>query len=554
MGRRRHMIVTFGDRVFVCLPPEPALSLGLTRGYTRRGEAEGKATATRPDLSIRGERPRKYVTFRRYSRMTNIAECKVEGEQVRGGGVTTKHGNNVVTRDAFDYRYRAIYRSIKDAILNGSYQYAARIPSIRSLATELNVSRATVSKAYDLLSGEGYIAATGPSGTRVCYRRPPKVAPTRAVQNEAHGIPNYRPFQICVPAVDAFPRAIWLRISQNILRHRRRIEEVNTNAFGYGPLREAICSHIQVSRGVNCDPQQIFITTGYRQSLALLINALSSHGASILTEDPGYLPTYGLLRHFGLRPVPIPVDDNGLDILNESVQQAEAKMVIVTPAKQSALGICMSMERRLAMIDWAAENGAVIVEDDYDSEFCVDHRHAPTIFNLAGGVRTAFLGTFSKTIHPNLRIAYVVVPVCAVTRARAVASITMDGVPLFQQKVLADFIVNGHFAQHLSRSRRLYEQRRTVAIAVLTERLGDAFEFDRTSRGLQLLFVARHLVDDELVSKTALREGLAVTSLSSRYIEASPSYGLLLGFANFTSRSDLEKHSNILGRCVYAGG
>jgi GntR family transcriptional regulator / MocR family aminotransferase len=462
-------------------------------------------------------------------------------------------------------RYREVYQRFKDAILQETYPHGARIPSIRTIASELGLSRTTVERAFDLLIGEGLLVSRGQSGTSVAYVPPCKPAP-RVIADANSSIPECNgdalldapddpsppeanPFRICVPAIDAFPRAAWLKISQRVLKDRLEMCEVVDDIQGHHGLREAICGYLGLARGISCKPHQIFITSGYRQSLGLLVSALVPRGAAVWAEDPGYLPTYAVLNQFGSCPVPVAVDAEGIDVEAGRRAAPFARMAVTTPTKQSPLGICMSLRRRSALIDWASETGAWIVEDDFDSEFCFDGMPLPALKNLDVNGRIFYLGTFSRTLHPNLRIAYIVAPEGTATTIRKVASAMLDGVSLAQQKVLAAFISDGHFALHIRKSRNLYAARRKMVVDTLTSRFGARLPVSPTSRGLQILVTTEGL-DDVAICTAASQHGLDISSLSSRYIRCPPKHGLLLGFANFVAAAQLSRSIDVLQKCL----
>jgi GntR family transcriptional regulator / MocR family aminotransferase len=225
-------------------------------------------------------------------------------------------------------------------------------------------------------------------------------------------------------------------------------------------------------------------------------------------------------------------------------------MAVTTPTQQSPLGVCMSLRRRSELIDWAAETGAWLVEDSYDNEFCFDDKHLPALKALDGNDRTFYLGTFSKALHPNLRIAYIVAPDAAVTAIRETATSMLDGLSLSQQKVLSAFITEGHFALHISKLRRLYVARRKMVVDALIERFGSRLPVSPTSRGLQILVTTEAPDDDAAICKVAKRNGLDIRSLSSRYVQAPPRHGLLLGFANFQTAAQLLRSIDTLEKSI----
>jgi GntR family transcriptional regulator/MocR family aminotransferase len=358
------------------------------------------------------------------------------------------------------------------------------------------------------------------------------------------------PFQISVPAIDIFPRAAWLKISQRILRDRTEVSQLIDDVQGYHALRTAICGYLNVARGIRCGPHQVFITGGYRQSLSLLISALVPSRSAIWIEDPGYPPTSAVLEGFGMRPIPVPVDSEGLDVNEGSQRAAHARMAITTPTKQSPLGVSMSLRRRIELTDWAAETEAWIVEDDYDNEFCFEGKHLPTLHNLDAYGRTFYFGTFSKNLHPNLRIAYVVSPDATIAPLRMAANNMLDGVSILQQKVLAAFIAEGHFALHLKKSRGIAAARRKMVIDALTARFGPRLSICQKSCGLHLFATTNGSPSDVAICQLANERGLGLSNLSSRYIKAEPKHGLLLGYANFSNDAQLSCSIDLLEECL----
>lgn len=471
-----------------------------------------------------------------------------------GAAKPTGQNKDIVTialdRTSDDLLYRQVYKRFKEAIINGNYPAGSRVPSIRTLATMLKLSRNTVEMAYDLLIGEGYFTTNGQAGTSVsydCMRNPGNfilnpVASAKPLQP--------LPFQIGVPALDAFPLKIWSSLNQRQHKSSREMSMDLQNANGYGPLREAIAAYLNVSRGVNCTSAQVFITTGYRQSMQLLLAGLVKPGDEVWTEDPCYPPARRLLEQFHLHQINVPVDMEGLCVEDGIRQASHARMALVTPSNQSPLGMELSMRRKAELLAWACREQSWIIEDDHDSEFCFDGRLAPTISNLDRIGRTFYLGTFSKTVHPALRLAFVIVPAQQTETFNRIANHIMDGSPLHVQKVLADFMIEGHFAKHLKKMRSLYAKRRQWLADELEAKLGDRIRISSISRGLCLL---AHLEDgscDVDIAKLACEAGLAVDALSPRAVEHDYGQALLLGFANFTDEAATRSAVETLASCL----
>ena len=478
--------------------------------------------------------------------------------------------------------YREIYGRFRDAILNGSLPAGVRVPSIRALASELNISRNTVEKAYDLLIGDGLFISNGAAGTTVASHSPRRSTHAKHLKPErsanpcelsgtppplgrslgspdaTRDHPHYdveqlsnralRPFQLGIPALDAFPLGVWLTLSRRVLRDRRTIRD-EAEPQGYFPLRQAVAGYVQVSRGVKCSASQVFITQGYRQSLALLVMALLRPGDAAWVEDPGYPLALRVLPRLGVEIAPIPVDACGIDVRAGRTHAPHARMALVTPGNQSPLGTVMSLERRDELTTWAGENNAWILEDDYDSEFCPDGRLQPTLSSMDRMGATILLGTFSKTLHPALRTSYFVAPSQLVPVLRAACQDMVDGASVPIQRTLAAFMAEGHYSRHLKRMRILYARRRQMLIDALASRLGDVLLAPPSGAGLRVLAQLADGIRDTDVSAKAESKGLAVGVLSTRSVIGASRAGLLLGHSNFEDTSAAASAVEDLAAC-----
>lgn len=479
--------------------------------------------------------------------------------------------------------YIQIYQRFREAIVNGNLPANARVPSIRTLASELQVSRNTIEKAYDLLIGEGLLISNGAAGTTVSYsaiRHLSSASPDAGDFKSSAGQidnavkhtesqkstdlvcesgPEYLteklttevplPFQLGMPALDAFPLGSWLTISRRVLRERNTFSQVE-GAQGYYPLRQAIAAYLQVSRGISCSAAQVFITQGYRQSLALVVSAILQRDQEVWVEDPVYPIALRFLKRQNLNIVPIPVDQEGISVTAGLARSPKAKLALLTPANQSPLGTVMSIKRRHELLAWAAGSGAVLLEDDYDSEFCEAGRLQPTLCSLDRNCCTIYLGTFSKALHPTMRISYIVVPSTLIAEFSEASYDVIDGSPTLNQRILADFMVEGHFGRHLKVMRVLYAQRRKLFLDVLKSTLSQhVYVPSRVDSGLSVLARLRGSRSDRVLAEEAKRSGLSVGALSERGIEQYPGEGLLLGYVNFGDRAAVESALKKLADC-----
>ncbi len=373
--------------------------------------------------------------------------------------------------------YRQIYDRFRGAIESGLLKPGDRIPSARALTKELGLARGTIEAAYSLLAAEGYIQARGQAGTIVTpglkLRTPiasPKPQLDSGIASVSFRPDSILPFQMGLPALDAFPRKIWARLGARCVRAMQPSDMVHPAVYGLPALRAQIAAYLQVSRGINCSPSQIFVTSGYRYTIELIAHALLKAGDRVWLENPGYPPTRDLLGLMHIAPVPVPVDQEGM-IVSDGIKLApRARAAVTTPAHQSPLCVSLSLPRRLALLDWATRNSAWVIEDDYDGEYRYVSRPLPALKSLDRDGRVLYAGTFSKVLFPSIRLAYLVVPEAQVERFEQISQIFAGGSPELTQAIVTAFITEGHFARHIQRMRKLYAERRDMTAAGLGER------------------------------------------------------------------------------------
>jgi GntR family transcriptional regulator / MocR family aminotransferase len=436
--------------------------------------------------------------------------------------------------------YLQICQRFKTAIERGHLHAGDRVPAVRALAIELNLARGTVEMAYRILTDEGYFQVRGAAGTVVSPSLPqpaslkPQVVRAGPAQAAIidHDGKAPKPLQMGLPALDAFPRKVWNRLVGHRLRGSEPARLSYPDPAGYGRLRERIATYLGVSRGVTCVPEQVFITTGLRNTLELTLSSLSTVGDGFWFEDPGYILARPYLQNAAVKVVPVPVDEHGLMVEEGKRLSPYAKFAMVTPSHQSPLGVTLSLERRMALLEWAGKIGSWIIEDDYDSEFRYQGRPLPALKSLDRNDRVIYSGTFSKSLFPGLRLAYVVAPLSAVARFQAVCYNLNAGCPYLFQAAVADFIAEGHFSRHLKKMRLLYAERRAVAQRVFQEVLGERIRIDLQPGGLHMLLKLADHEDDVKLAAQARAAGMALHPLSRWYVNARSKQGLLLGFAN----------------------
>lgn len=429
-----------------------------------------------------------------------------------------------------------ISETIRAAVLEGRLEPGARLPSWRDLAVQLGVARGTVRAAYERLADELLIVASGPAGTHVTQRPRQARATTSAIPAQVRARSalypvEHLPFQMGVPAHDAFPAKPWTRALVRAARGDAAEVARYPDACGVFELRAQIAGYLALARGIRCVPEQIVITRGYRDGLSLALRALAVQGTAWM-EEPGYGVTRTGLALAGVRPVPVPVDDHGISVQQGLALAPDAAIAVVTAGQQAPLGVALSSERRQALLSWAQRSGGWIIEDDYLSELQLRGRAAPALM-AARGARVVYVGTFSKTMSPSLGVGFVVAPPALAARFVEVADYLAPAQGVVVQTALAAFLRDGHYLRHLRRMKRLYAARRDALLARLTGLAGV-----EAMAGLAVLLRLPRGTDDEALVEKAQRLGLAPAALSPWYAtQAGRKPGLLLGVTNLVDAS-----------------
>ncbi|CAM0997274.1 DNA-binding protein [Rhodanobacter sp. Root179] len=443
--------------------------------------------------------------------------------------------------------YRQIYDRFRGAIASGLLKPGDRIPSARVLATELGLARGTIETAYALLAAEGYIQARGQAGTVVTpgLRLQAPVAGTVRRPGSRVATTSFRPdsilpFQMGLPALDAFPRKVWARLGARCVRAMQPPDMVHPPVCGLPNLRGEIATYLQVSRGIDCSPSQVFVTSGYRHSMELIAHALLKAGDRVWLENPGYPPTRELLRLMRMTAVPVAVDGEGMIVADGLKSAPRARAAVVTPGHQSPLCVSLSLPRRLALLDWAARIGSWIVEDDYDGEYRYVSRPLPALKSLDRDGRVLYAGTFSKVLFPGIRLAYLVVPETQVERFEQVSQAFAGGSPQLSQALVAAFMREGHFARHVQRMRKLYAERREATAAGLESVLGKHVRIDPQPGGMHLILRLQGKRSDRRLVARMHEEGLYGEALTDWFVGGKGASALLLNFTNIDSRRTAE--------------
>ncbi|MBC7681013.1 MAG: PLP-dependent aminotransferase family protein [Ferruginibacter sp.] len=470
-------------------------------------------------------------------------------------------------------RQRQLHACLRAAIRSGTLGAGTRLLATRQLAADLGVSRNTVLYAYAQLATEGYVQPDS-RGTRVAElalakplantaqranTAPSAVQPTLSRRAhtgdplpEAHWMGAFVPG---VPALADFPLAAWRRQMDRAWRSLSTVQLNYGGPAGQPLLREAIAEHLRAARGVVCEARQVFITDGTQSSLALCAHALADVGDTVWLENPGYRGALTAFQAAELRVHGIAVDADGIAPSAADWQQYPPKLIYTTPSHQYPLGSVLSLSRRLALLTQAQACGALVIEDDYDSEFRHDGPPLAAMQGLLPFAPVLYLGTFSKTLFPALRIGFMVVPQHLVAPLEQLLASSVPQGRAADQLALAEFLRSGQFATHLRRMRRLYRQRRDALRNALVRHFGPDVAVVGGSAGMHLALRLDAAISDVLVSAQALQHGIVAHALSSHAVGGSgggPVWnGLMLGYAQVPA-DQMDAMVEKLARIVHA--
>jgi len=451
--------------------------------------------------------------------------------------------------------------AMRELILSGVLKPGQRLPSSRTLANDQKVSRTTAISVYDSLAAEGLIVSRVGAGSYVSdaliiratapdprpaeehrpKRQPTRVARLTSEASERHfprlahpGQP--RPFVTGLPAHDQFPMALWAKLSAHHWRAGRNLVMGYPQPGGLMALRQAIADHLRANRGIICEPEEVFIVNGAQEAFNLVGSILLDPGDAVWFENPGAIGARNSLASSGARLVPVPIDSEGLDVEAGISAEPDFRLAFVTPSHQHPLGVVMSLERRFRLLQAAERADAWIIEDDYDGEFYYSGHPPPTLKSVDRAGRVIYVGTFSKSLFPALRIAFMVVTKPLSEVFDRIAGATHQGVPTHAQAVTARFIEEGHFASHIRRMRRLYAERQAVLIEESGRLLAGAIDVESTESGFQTVGHLRVDLDETALAVAAAQRGVIIAPLSRFAIGPIAARGYALGFSTSSPR------------------
>lgn len=466
--------------------------------------------------------------------------------------------------------HQQLYNELRQAILLGRLQCTQRMPSSRALAKALAISRTTVLLSYEQLISEGYLKTVPASGTFVACELPDQLLqspvpqsvvsiPQPWIELSSYGatlatveLPTTTSSGTVInfsffgkPALDEFPIQLWRRFLSRCYRSSPTMLDYPADPSGYRPLREAIARYLIQSRAIRCDPNQIIITNDAHQGVELLARLLLNRGDRVLIEDPGCFEARYVFQAQGAEIISIPVDQSGIVVESLSTLKAPVKLAYVTPSHQFPTGAILSLSRRLELLAWAQQSGAMILEDGYDSEFRFDERPIPALQGLTVSDSIIYIGTFSKVLFPALRIGYIVVPQSLAPVVARAKWLSDRQSPLLEQHTLTHFINEGHLESHIRRMRILYAQRRQILTQALAEQLEDQVTVMGDNAGLNMMvqFHTR-LSNEEIIDRAAQRE-VKLHSIQKCCVKAESRGKFLLGYADLTPEKIQEGVSRL---------
>lgn len=480
--------------------------------------------------------------MRRYAVTWHRRRSKIcKNHQTNGSAVRKAEGGDVVEffidREQPGSLATALYEQLRDAIVSGRLRDGERVPPSRELAGELGISRHTVTTVYGRLVAEGFLAGRAGGGTQVAYgaarvrssERPTDLRPHRVPDTDyvtppppADGID----LRIGLPDRELFPVATWRRCVVTALQAP---PFAGGDPAGHPDLRRTIAHWIGRSRGVEVDAANVVITTGAQHAVDLVARVFARPGDRVAFEEPGYAPVRDLLATSGMEIVPVPVDDEGIVV---DAVPGDVRLVYVTPSHQSPTGATMSLRRRRALLELADRCEVAIIEDDYDSEHRLVDRPLEPLFRLDRHGRVVYVGTFSKTLSPTLRLGFAVLPGSLASAVAKVSELSGAYPPTFVQAAMHHFIIEGHLDRHLRNARRTYRERHATVASFVDDAVGERLlrHGPPTHCGLHLAARLPEDVSERDVIRPCRSEGVALTSLANSWMGAAAEQMLLIGF------------------------
>ncbi len=448
---------------------------------------------------------------------------------------------------------RQIFTGLRNGIVSGTFRAGDRLPSTRALAEQLSVSRTVVVIAYEQLLAEGYVHGRTGSGTfvspHISHAPPPRghtadlklsrfgtaaVSAGARLPQASRARPRLRyDFAYGRGNTDTFPFETWCRVAAATLRKARVSELDYGSAAGSASLRDAIADHLRRARGLACTPSQVIVVNGSQQALDMAARVLLDRGQRVVIENPQYQGTRDILTASGARLIPVPVDTRGL--VTDKLP-SHARLAVVTPSHQFPTGAVLPLARRVALLEWARRANAAIIEDDYDGEFRYDGQPVEPLAALDTDARVIYVGTFSRTVYPSLRLGYMVAPASLVASLVGAKWLCDRHTATLEQEILADFMQSGAYERHLRRARKAFAERKQELLTAIQLSFGDAVEISGECAGTHIVIWPRRRVVEHEVVRQAAAIGVAIYGISQYFLERPSRPGFLLGYSRLSPR------------------
>lgn len=464
-------------------------------------------------------------------------------------------------------QYVRLFRAFQHAIVSGTLPAGAKLPASRMLSAQLGISRNTVKAAYEMLLAEGYVETRHGAGSFVAKGLPldqlvytdktcgqqQEVAQKRSAMSaalldvrSARQAKSGALLQPAQPCIRSFPWNQWQRA---VARAGREMKHQQNSVMGNHYLREQIASYLRMVRGVKCTPDQVMICSGSQQAMFLVLKLLVDPGEPVITENPGYHGVDGAIAAVGAIRIPAAVDEHGIQLESGLQQAPEARVVMLTPSRNHPLGHTLSLERRLQLLQWAKRSGSWLIEDDYDSDFRFEQQPLTSLQGLGGEDVVIYTGTFSRILHPAIRLGYMVLPEPLLESAIRAKTYMEGGTTMLPQLALAGFMASGHFASHVRRMRNLYRSRRGALQQSIESRISGLLTPIISDGGMHTVYLLPAQWDDRRIRALCDEYGLGIRELSGYYAGREAMSGLVIGFAGYTE-AEIDKGVGFIASAI----
>ncbi|NAS32742.1 aminotransferase class I/II-fold pyridoxal phosphate-dependent enzyme [Flavobacteriaceae bacterium R38] len=459
-------------------------------------------------------------------------------------------------KESYKNIYIHLYEAFKKAILNKALGSNIKLPPSRILAKDLDISRSTVLKAYNLLVLEKYVKTVKGSGYYVLSSKDKKIYqklnsnattgkyPKLSKRSKAfrkniylssnNSLSKGIAFRPGLPPLDIFPVSKWGGLITNYWRNVRPSELSYSNTIGLECLRKNISTYLKVYRNINCNADQIIITSGSLHSLYLISNSLINKGDEVVIENPTYPRAYDLLNSLNAKIEPTAIDEEGICIAKTTSKNP--KFIYTTPSNQYPLGIKMSLNRRCELLEWAREKNAFIIEDDYNHEFSNWENPISSVYSLNNEERVIYLGTFNKLLHPSLRLGYMIVPYYLIDTVKAIYEQSSRFVPPSTQKTMSQFIEKDYLNKHLRNVIAVSKERKEIFTTHFDNFFEGQIQLDNSNTGLHLIGKVKNNHSDELLSETLSQNNIIAHPLSNYFVGSQKQNGLVMGYCSVNNK------------------